>query len=76
MCLSVVAKILEIIDQNDALVDINGVKKKIIIALFADQLKVDDWVLVHTGFAVAIVDEKKAMEILEAYEQIASIPGV
>lgn len=76
MCLSVVAKILEIIDQNDAQVDINGVRKKIIIALLADQIKVGDWVLVHTGFAVAIIDEKKALEILEAYEQIGSVPGV
>ncbi|MCY3413837.1 MAG: HypC/HybG/HupF family hydrogenase formation chaperone [Candidatus Heimdallarchaeota archaeon] len=75
MCLSVVAKIIEILDQNKALVDINGVKKTITISLMADDLHINEWVLVHTGFAIAKVDEEKAREILASYEQIGGVPG-
>lgn len=72
MCLSVVAKIIEITNSTEALVDINGVKKKITVSLLADKINEGDWVLVHTGFAIAMVDEEKAMEILETYEQLDS----
>ncbi len=32
--------------------------------------KPGDWVIVHTGFAIEKLDEKKAMEILEAWAEV------
>ena len=68
MCLSVVAKIMELLENNEARADIGGVKKIINLGILASEIEVGDWVLIHTGFAIAKVDEKKANEILEAYK--------
>ena len=68
MCLSVVAKIMELLENNEARANIDGVKKIINLGILAAEIEVGDWVLIHTGFAIAKVDEKKANEILEAYK--------
>ncbi len=73
MCLSVVAKIIEFIDQTQAKVDINGVTKIITISLLKNELELNDWVLIHTGFAIAKIDESKAMEIINAYDKIDNL---
>ncbi|MHA2250429.1 MAG: HypC/HybG/HupF family hydrogenase formation chaperone, partial [Candidatus Kariarchaeaceae archaeon] len=38
--------------------------------LLEDEVAINDWVLLHTGFAIAKIDEQRAKEILEAYELI------
>ena len=68
MCLSVVAKIMELLENNEARANIDGVKKIINLGILTSEIEVGDWVLIHTGFAIAKVDEKKANEILEAYK--------
>jgi hydrogenase expression/formation protein HypC len=66
MCLSVVAKIIKLVG-DEAIVELNGVKKRIEVGLLADQISEGDWVLVHTGFAIAKINETRAREILSAY---------
>lgn len=59
MCLAVPGKILEI-NGETALVDFGGIKKHANIS-FVD-CNIGDYVLVHVGFAIEKVDQKKAEE--------------
>jgi len=63
MCLAVPMKI-KIIEGNVSSCELDGVKRKVIIDL-VPRAKVGDFVLVHAGFAIEILDEEKAEETLE-----------
>ena len=65
MCLGIPGKIVSIVDQDLQLgmVDVGGVQREINLSCVAEDgqpLKkyVDEWVLVHVGFAMSIIDEK------------------
>ena len=60
MCLAVPAKILSI-QAALAQVELSGVTKDVSLMLLPEA-KVGDYVLVHAGFAMQIVDEKDAEE--------------
>jgi hydrogenase expression/formation protein HypC len=64
----VVAKIEEILENGEAIANIDNVKKTINLGIMASEIAVGDYVLIHTGFAIAKVDEEKANQILEAYK--------
>ncbi|MBQ7478783.1 MAG: HypC/HybG/HupF family hydrogenase formation chaperone [Selenomonadaceae bacterium] len=60
MCLAVPAKVIEV---RDALgkVELSGVTRDVSLMLLPEA-KVGDFVLVHAGFAMQIVDEQSAEE--------------
>ena len=65
MCLGIPGRIVEITDveTNLALADASGVKRKVNVTCVAGEglaSLVDKWVLIHVGFAMAIIDEKEA----------------
>ena len=62
MCLAIPAKVVEIINDDTILVDFGGVRREVKSTLLEDKIKLDDYVLVHIGFAMAIVDEEDALE--------------
>ncbi|MCK5299276.1 MAG: HypC/HybG/HupF family hydrogenase formation chaperone, partial [Candidatus Heimdallarchaeota archaeon] len=55
MCLAIPAKVVEIVNHDTILVDFGGVKREVKSTLLEDKIKLDDYVLVHIGFAMAIV---------------------
>ena len=55
MCLAIPAKIVELEDDNLAKVDILGVSRTVSVDL-TPQAQVGDYVLVHAGFAIEVVD--------------------
>ena len=63
MCLGVVGRIDEI-DGEMATAEIMGVRRKISIVLVPD-IKVNDYVMIHAGFAINQMDEKDARETEE-----------
>ncbi len=67
MCLAVPAKILEI-NKNEAKVDILGVTKTINLMMIED-VQVNDYVLVHVGFALQKIDEKEALKTAELFHE-------
>lgn len=69
MCLAVPAKIVNIDDQL-ASVEVNGVRRAASLMLLPEAA-IGDYVLVHAGFAMQIVDEEevRAMEALRAEMQ-------
>ena len=60
MCLAIPAKI-ESLDQHIATVDLAGAKVKADTTL-TPEAKVGDWVLVHAGYTITILDEKDVRE--------------
>jgi hydrogenase expression/formation protein HypC len=69
MCLAIPGKILNI-DGNSALVDFDGIKQKVIIALIQDP-EVGKFVIVHAGYAIEQMDEKDALEAIEQWKELA-----
>ncbi|UCH87987.1 MAG: HypC/HybG/HupF family hydrogenase formation chaperone [Thermoplasmata archaeon] len=67
MCLAVPAKILEISGKY-AKVDFGGLKKDVDISLV--DAKVGQYVIIHAGFALQVMDEKDAAETLEMFKDI------
>ena len=76
MCLAVPGKVTSINDSNPELkmakVNFNGVTKDICIQWLPD-VKIDDYVLVHVGFALNTIDEKDAIETLQMLKQMGDI---
>jgi len=68
MCLAIPARILEI-NGDRAVADFGGVKREIMVNLLS-RVKVGDYVIVHTGFAIEILDEKEALETLRLWREI------
>ena len=72
MCLAVPAKILSIQDAL-AKVELSGVTKDVSLMLLPEA-KVGDYVLVHAGFAMQIVDEKEAEETYALLDEMNGAP--
>jgi hydrogenase expression/formation protein HypC len=73
MCLGIPGQVVEIIDpeQHIAVVDVSGVRRAISVRLLAEQnLQVNDWVLVHVGFAMALIDEREATLTLDQVKKM------
>ncbi len=74
MCLAVPSKIIEI-NGKTAKVDVDGVIRETSIMLIND-VKIGDYVIVHAGFAINILDEEAALQTLEDMRKIlAAEPG-
>ena len=69
MCLAIPAQIKSI-DGFEAEVEIGGVGRTISVMLTPDA-KVGDYVYVHTGFAISVVDEAEALESLRLLQELA-----
>jgi hydrogenase expression/formation protein HypC len=59
MCLAVPARITKL-NKNIAEVESLGVKKEIDVSLVPD-VNVGDYVIVHAGFAIQLIDEEDAL---------------
>ncbi|MBU2712311.1 HypC/HybG/HupF family hydrogenase formation chaperone [Zooshikella harenae] len=79
MCLGIPAKIISITDKESAtaLVETAGVKREACISLLSlqgnsfDDL-IGQWVLLHVGFAMAVIDQDEALRTLAL---LASLEG-
>ncbi len=71
MCLGIPGQITEITDteRQMAMADVSGVRREVSLAPVASgplESLVGAWVLIHVGFAMAVIDEQEAHETLEA----------
>ena len=72
MCLAIPAKVAKLEEGNLATVDILGVSREISMDL-TPQAQVGDYVLVHAGFAIEVVDEQFAQETIELIKQFPEL---
>lgn len=78
MCLAIPGRIISI-DASDLLirlarVEFGQVVKEISLA-YTPQAKIDDYVLVHVGFSISIIDSVRARQTLLDIETICSLPS-
>ena len=73
MCLAVPA-LVKSIEGFEAEVDIGGVSRRASIMLTPD-VKAGDYVLLHTGYAIHVIDEAEALETLRLFREIAESIG-
>jgi hydrogenase expression/formation protein HypC len=69
MCLAIPALIKSIKGQQ-AVADIEGVTRDISLQL-TPEAKVGDYVLLHTGYAISIIDADEAAETLKLLREMA-----
>ena len=71
MCLSIPSRVVSIDkDKCTAIVDTLGVKREVGIDFIVDEVKEGDFVLIHIGYAMNIIDEEYAKESIALYQEI------
>ena len=70
MCLAIPA-LVTLIDGQQADVEVGGVSRRVSIWL-TPEVKVGDYVLLHTGYAINMIDEAEAAETLKLLEELVS----
>ena len=71
MCLAIPAQVKSI-DGQQAVVEIGGVTRRASIQL-TPEVKVGDYVLLHTGYAINIIDPAEAEETLKLLREISEV---
>ncbi|MBU5406370.1 HypC/HybG/HupF family hydrogenase formation chaperone [Paraeggerthella hongkongensis] len=74
MCLAIPAKVIELKDDRLATVDILGVTRDISLDL-TPQAAVGDFVLVHAGFSIEVVDPDFAQETIDLIREFPDLAG-
>lgn len=75
MCLAVPGKLLGITGEGETRmgqVSFGGVGKEACLA-FVPEAKVGDYVLVHAGFAISVLDEAEAAQTLEYFQRMGEL---
>jgi len=70
MCLGVPLKIIKIIDQNNAVAELGyGNTLNINISL-TPEAKEGDYVMVHAGFSISILNTQDAIDLLQVIQEL------
>jgi len=76
MCLGIPGQVVELLEDQPHLakVDVTGIKRNVNIGpVEKDGVKRGDWVLVHMGIAMSIMDAEEARNTLEFLERLEQI---
>ncbi len=71
MCLGIPGKVLKI-EGKDAVAEIMGAERRISIELLGD-VKTGDYVLIHAGCAIQVVDEAEALDTIRLFEELNEV---
>ena len=76
MCLAIPGKVISASGDEPLLrmgrVDFSGVVKEVSLA-YVPEARVGDYVIVHVGFAISVLDEKEAQEVFEYLRQMEEL---
>lgn len=70
MCLAIPAKVVQKLENDQALVEVGGVRNQVSLMLVED-VSVGDYVIVHVGFAIARLNAEEAAKTLALFDEIA-----
>ena len=71
MCLAIPVRVVELLDAATAIVDLDGIRKQVSLAL-VDGVQVGDYVILHVGYALAKLDPEEAERTLVLF---AALPA-
>jgi hydrogenase expression/formation protein HypC len=69
MCLAIPAQLIELRPNEQAVVSLGGIRKEISVALVAG-VKPGDYVIVHVGHAIGVLDPEEAQRTLALFAQL------
>lgn len=69
MCLALPVKVMELGANETAIVDLDGVRKEISLALL-DDVRVGDYVILHVGYALSKLDPEEAEKTLALFAEL------
>lgn len=77
MCLAVPGKVLEITEGDSPLdrtgrISFGGIVKETNLS-YVPEARVGDYVIVHVGFAISVLDEEEAMRTLDYLRQLGEL---
>ncbi|WP_176060109.1 HypC/HybG/HupF family hydrogenase formation chaperone [Paraburkholderia sp. BCC1876] len=71
MCLALPARVVALLDLETATIDLGGIRKNISIAL-VPEVQVGDYVIVHVGYAIGMLDPEEAEATLKLFAELAA----
>jgi hydrogenase expression/formation protein HypC len=71
MCLAVPAKIIKMEGGDQGTASYMGSEVQVNLSL-VPQARRGDWVIIHAGFAISVLDEKEARETLRLFKELAA----
>jgi hydrogenase expression/formation protein HypC len=77
MCLAIPGRLEERFEARDlpmGKVDFNGVRREVCLA-YVPEASVGDFVVVHVGFAISVVDPVEAMRTLALLDELGELDG-
>ncbi len=75
MCLAIPVKVIELCGDDLAVVDLDGIRKQISLAL-VDDVQVGDYVILHVGYALSKLDPDEAQRTLELFAELPKAPAL
>ncbi|MEQ1740489.1 MAG: HypC/HybG/HupF family hydrogenase formation chaperone [Methyloglobulus sp.] len=77
MCLAIPGQVISISDDSDPLarkgqVNFSGIRKEVSLA-YVPEAKTNDYVIVHAGFALSVLDEEEALASLQAFDGLSAV---
>ncbi|MBI4976340.1 MAG: HypC/HybG/HupF family hydrogenase formation chaperone [Spirochaetes bacterium] len=73
MCYSVPCKVVRLTGNNRAIVMLGDVAYEAVVTL-VPQVKAGDYILLHAGYALEIIDEERAAETLALMKDVGMEP--
>jgi hydrogenase expression/formation protein HypC len=75
MCLAIPVQVIEVLPNQQAIIDLAGVRKEISTALL-DTVQVGDYVILHVGYAIGKLDTEEALRTLALFGELAMIDTI
>lgn len=69
MCLAIPARVVEVRPNQQAIIDLAGVRKEISTALL-EAVQVGEYVIIHVGYAIGKIDADEARRTLEMFAEL------
>lgn len=69
MCLAIPALVVELLPDDMARIELDGVRKEISLAL-VENVKAGDYVIVHVGYALQLLDQEEAAQTLALFAEL------
>jgi hydrogenase expression/formation protein HypC len=71
MCLAIPVRVVELLGESTAMIDLDGIRKQISLALI-DGVQVGDYVILHVGYALSRLDPEEAERTLALFAALPS----
>ncbi len=78
MCIAIPGKIVTVVNENTATVDMGGICRDVNMALLggASESMIGKHVLVHVGYAISEISEEESEETMRLLRQIAGLEDI